>query len=85
MEIKQRILNTMIEVTTRADRTEFYNSGEWRELRKLALERDHNECVWCQGEGKVTRENLEVDHIKELEFYPKFAKCSAKKTQLHHN
>ena len=55
-----------IEVGTRSDRTEFYNSGEWRGLRKLALERDHYECVWCKDEGKVTRENLEVDHIKEL-------------------
>ena len=63
----------MIEVSTRADRTEFYNSSDWRELRKLALERDHYECVWCRYEGRVTMDNLEVDHIKELEFYPEFA------------
>ena len=63
----------MIEVSTRADRTEFYNSSDWRELRKLALERDHYECVWCRDEGRVTMDNLEVDHIKELEFYPEFA------------
>ena len=63
----------MIEVSTREERNQFYNSSEWRVLRKLVLERDHNECVWCKDEGKVTRENLEVDHIKELEFYPEFA------------
>lgn len=63
----------MIEVSTREDRREFYNSNDWRILRKLALERDHHECVWCREEGKVTTDNLEVDHIKELEFYPEFA------------
>ena len=63
----------MIEVSTREERNQFYNSSEWRALRKLVLERDHSECVWCKDEGKVTRENLEVDHIKELEFYPEFA------------
>ena len=62
-----------IEVSTREERNQFYNSSEWRALRKLVLERDHNECVWCKDEGKVTRENLEVDHIKELEFYPEFS------------
>lgn len=62
-----------IEVSNREERNQFYNSSEWRALRKLVLERDHNECVWCKDEGKVTRENLEVDHIKELEFYPEFA------------
>lgn len=63
----------MIEVSTREERREFYNSSEWRSLRRQALERDHYECVWCREEGKVTTENLEVDHIKELEFYPEFA------------
>lgn len=62
-----------IEVSTREERREFYNSSEWRSLRRQALERDHYECVWCREEGKVTTENLEVDHIKELEFYPEFA------------
>ena len=63
----------MIEVSTQEDRREFYNSNDWRTLRKLALERDHHECIWCREEGKVTTDNLEVDHIKELEFYPEFA------------
>lgn len=63
----------MIEVSTREERREFYNSSEWRSLRRQALERDHYECVWCREEGKVTTENLDVDHIKELEFYPEFA------------
>ena len=55
------------------ERREFYNSSEWRSLRRQALERDHCECVWCREQGRVTRNNLEVDHIKELEFYPEYA------------
>ena len=37
------------------------------------MSRDHFECVWCRDQGKVTTDNLEVDHIKELEYYPEFA------------
>ena len=62
-----------IEVSTREQRNQFYNSSEWRTIRRQVLKRDHYECVWCREEGKVTTENLEVDHIKELEFYPEFA------------
>jgi len=62
-----------IEVSTREQRNQFYNSSEWRTIRRQVLKRDHYECVWCREEGKVTTENLEVDHIKELEFYPEYA------------
>ena len=62
-----------INVSTREERSEFYNSRDWRELREVALERDHHECVWCREQGRVTTEDLEVDHIKELEFYPEFS------------
>nr|DAT07765.1 MAG TPA: HNH endonuclease [Caudoviricetes sp.] len=62
-----------IEVSTREQRSQFYNSSEWRTIRRQVLKRDHYECVWCRDEGKVTTTNLEVDHIKELEFYPEFA------------
>lgn len=62
--------------TTRVGRAEFYSSGDWRELRRLVLERDRYECVWCRSEGKVTTDKhsvLEVDHIMELEYYPEEA------------
>nr|DAN31660.1 MAG TPA: HNH endonuclease [Caudoviricetes sp.] len=62
-----------IDVETRESRREFYNSDSWRKLRLDALYRDHHECVWCRGKGRVTRTNLEVDHIKELEYYPEHA------------
>ncbi|MFY4480773.1 HNH endonuclease [Latilactobacillus sakei] len=66
----------MLDTSTRESRTHFYNSQPWRELRAAALERDHYECLWCKAAGKVTSNQsavLEVDHIKELEFYPEYA------------
>ncbi|HEN3223173.1 TPA: HNH endonuclease, partial [Streptococcus agalactiae] len=63
----------IIDTSTKSTRHIFYNSGEWRRLRLEAIERDNNECQWCKLEGKVTTDNLEVDHIKELEFYPELA------------
>ena len=63
----------MIPTNTRSERALFYASQAWRNLRSRALERDHYECVWCREEGKVTTANLEVDHIKELEYYPEHA------------
>lgn len=63
----------MIDTSTRNRRREFYNSPEWRKTRKEVLERDHYECQWCAAEGKLTNTKLEVDHIKELEYYPELA------------
>ena len=68
-----------IDVSTRDSRKEFYNSPEWKKIRIEVLERDHYECQWCAAEGRVTsnkgynRKTLEVDHIKELEYYPELA------------
>lgn len=58
---------------TKEQRTAFYNSVAWRQLRDHILERDNHECQWCKANGlMVTDMNtvLEVDHIKELEYYP---------------
>lgn len=66
----------MMDTSTRESRRRFYQSGQWRHLRQQVLERDHFECQWCKSEGKVTTELdsvLEVDHIKELEYYPEKA------------
>lgn len=62
-----------MDTSTRESRRRFYQSSQWRHLRQQVLERDHFECQWCKSEGKVTTELdsiLEVDHIKELEYYP---------------
>lgn len=55
------------------ERRNFYNSVEWKQMHDYILNRDHHECLWCKADGKVTTDAdavLEVDHIKELEFYP---------------
>ena len=63
----------MIDVSSREARNSFYHSSAWLQVRRDALRRDHYECVWCRSEGRVVTEQLEVDHIKELEFHPEFA------------
>lgn len=66
----------MAEYKTKLQRKRFYGSGNWNRIRKKVLERDNYECQWCRQEGRVTLRGdavLEVDHIKELEHYPKLA------------
>lgn len=65
-----------IDVSTRKARHSFYCSGDWNRVRRLAMDRDNNECIWCKAAGKVTtstRATLEVDHIKELNKHPELA------------
>lgn len=62
-----------IDTTNKQTMHPFYTSKEWLAIRKLAIERDHSECVWCKEEGRLTTHDLEVDHIKEVEFYPELA------------
>ena len=62
-------------VKTRADRAKFYGSTQWRKLRKECLERDNFECQLCKADGRLAMQSdsiLEIDHIKELEFYPEY-------------
>lgn len=54
----------------------FYLTGDWRRKRKEILARDHYECQQCKREGRVTTNDdavLEVDHIKELKYFPELA------------
>ena len=66
-------VNMKIDTTNKKTMHSFYVSKEWLAIRKLALERDHHECVWCKEAGGLTTHHLEVDHIKELQFYPELA------------
>lgn len=84
----------MSEYRTREQKNSFYKSREWRGksgLRERVLERDNYECAMCRAEGKVTTHadaTLEVDHIKEIEFYPELAKDEENLQVLcrrHHN
>lgn len=68
--------NQEISYKTKESKRQFYNSTAWKKLRLKALERDNSECIWCAQEGRVTTQYdavLEVDHIKEIEYYPELA------------
>ncbi len=47
------------------DSKAFYNSPEWRRVRKQALIRDNYLCVECLKERKITPAYI-VDHISEI-------------------
>lgn len=74
----------MAEYKTREQKRKFYDSGAWKRLRKVAMERCNNECQKCKKEGRVTIDTNEsngkrkkialvVHHIKELEHHPELA------------
>lgn len=61
---------------TKAEKRKLYNSGAWAKIRQEALARDKYECTWCKAKGELTLKQhmtLEIDHIKEVEFYPELA------------
>lgn len=60
----------VIDYNTYKVRKSFYNSKSWQEVRAYVLHRDNYECVWCKEEGRVTVDDLEIDHIKELQDRP---------------
>lgn len=73
MNVSEERMNELIAMIQRGDRLAFYSSKEWKQLRAIARDRDHNECVACREEGRVftaadatTRKKLEVDHIIEI-------------------
>lgn len=47
----------------------FYNSEEWRRVRRQVLHRDNHTCVQC---GKKA-DRMQVDHIYSRKDYPQFA------------
>ena len=54
----------MIDYNEYKERKRFYNSKAWSDVRSYVLKRANYECEWCKLEGKVTTDNLEVDHIQ---------------------
>lgn len=60
----------VLDYNTYKARKSFYNSKSWQEVRAHVLHRANYECEWCKGEGRVTTEGLEVDHIEELQDRP---------------
>ena len=76
----------MQEYKTREQKSKFYNSGEWKRMRKRILDRDNHECQECKRNGVVFIDTYElnktgkrkkikliVHHKKELEFHPELA------------
>lgn len=60
----------VIDYNTYKVRKSFYNSKSWQEVRAYVLQRDNYECTWCREEGRVTTDDLEIDHIEELQDRP---------------
>ena len=53
-------------------RNKFYDSGDWRRVRKEVLASDKYECQECKGKGKYARAN-HVHHVRHLDKYPELA------------
>lgn len=75
----------MNEYKTKEQKRKFYDSKEWKRLRKAAMERDR-ECQSCKRKGYVSIDTNEysesakrkkiqlvVHHLKEVEDYPELA------------
>ena len=74
----------MAEYKTKEQKRQFYNSSKWKSLRLKALKRDKFECQECKRLGLVHTDSikregerksieLNVHHIKEIEFHPEEA------------
>jgi 5-methylcytosine-specific restriction enzyme A len=74
----------MKQFKTEEEKAAFYNSSHWRNLRKVALKRDNNECQECKRLGLVTVDSIKEDskrkkiklnvhHLKEIEYHPDLA------------
>ncbi|MFS0783562.1 HNH endonuclease [Bacillus sp. 1P06AnD] len=76
----------MPEYKSKEQKSSFYNSPEWKTLRKRIKQRDNYECQECKRNGlvridtnayseKAKRKKIElvVHHIKELEHHPELA------------
>ena len=50
----------------------FYQSQDWRRLRKEILMLDHHECQICKAKGRIDSANT-VHHVKPIEYYPELA------------
>lgn len=58
----------------KADKVEqFYQTDEWKELRRDVLEFFHFECQECLKKGDVTTDELCVHHVNEVRDHPELA------------
>lgn len=65
------------ELIKSGNKKKFYDDIDWKNLSKIVLKRDNNECQECKKEGKLTikqhKKKLDVHHKKELEEHPELA------------
>lgn len=56
-----------------ADKVElFYQTNEWKNLRKEVLRDNHYECQHCKAKGRYTRADC-VHHVNEVRVKPELA------------
>ncbi|MFC9446702.1 HNH endonuclease [Bacillus cereus] len=73
----------MNEYKTKQQKRKFYDSGEWKSIRKQVKKRDNYECQECKHNARVQTDTNEYSesakrkkiqivahHIKELEHHP---------------
>ncbi|PEP91586.1 HNH endonuclease [Bacillus toyonensis] len=76
----------MKEYKTKYQKSQFYNSRAWKQVRKQVQKRDNYECQECKRNGRVQTDTNEysesakrkkiqlvVHHIKELAHHPELA------------
>lgn len=56
----------------REDLHSFYNSQQWKQLRKQVLQLDRYECQLCKKHGKYTRATT-VHHVNYVKKHPELA------------
>lgn len=54
---------------SKAEKRKFYDSGDWRRLRRRVLEFDKYECQLCKEQGQYKKAEI-VHHVKHVEDYP---------------
>lgn len=51
---------------------DFYNSWDWKNLRRKILKAQNNECQLCKQKGR-TRVATTVHHVKHVKDFPRLA------------
>lgn len=68
-------MQKFLDLKSRENRQKFYNSKEWRAIRKMILEKNPL-CVNCKKNNRIVVAT-EVDHIIGLELNPDLALVSS--------
>ena len=73
LQARARILESMMTPKQIVNNVRaFYESKEWRRLRKEILKLDRYECQCCKEKGKYTKANT-VHHVNHIKKHPELA------------